>query len=80
MADSKRKTLKDLARYELLLDSGSSARDSPVVGSMTLVKEALIRRDVSVGILLRRLPSRIGLPPRVRQHLLHTKTPPNLPL
>ncbi|KAH0822615.1 hypothetical protein GEV33_000176 [Tenebrio molitor] len=29
MADGKRKTLKDLARYELLLDSGSSARDSP---------------------------------------------------
>jgi hypothetical protein len=26
---AKRKTLKDLARIELLLDSGSSARDSP---------------------------------------------------
>jgi hypothetical protein len=30
MADYKRKTLEDLARYVLLLDSGSSARDSPV--------------------------------------------------
>jgi hypothetical protein len=50
------------------------------VGSLTLVKEAFIRRGVSVGILLRWFSSRFGLPPRVRQLLLHTKTPPYLPL
>jgi hypothetical protein len=79
MADRKRKTLKDLAREECSLvgfwgmtPAQQGGEHDPLTRRVVDPREGSLNPPQrTVGAPPGRFPSRFGLPPRVRQHLLH---------